>query len=237
MIYGLILSAGNQSRFEIEKPKALVNIGSKPLVEYSVQYLTPYCDKIYIVCNENNKHYFDKYYTIVISSGKGSGDAVLSALEELPLIEGDKCFIQWGDSYCNFEVVKCTFMQGIYSNDTVFIPCEIVDKPYVQLEQIGNNIEVRFSKFNETITRGYHDLSLFFGSALYIKKCLETYRNMITVDGQYRHKHGNEMEFLDAFNEVGMKGQVIPVIYHRCFSFNRLSELSDYTCNLNENNI
>ena len=236
MIYGLIFSAGNQKRFELETPKALIPLGSKPLLKHNIEHLYSYCNRIFVVCSDSNKDYFEDYDKIVITSGKGCGDAVLSALDELPLIKGDKCFIQWGDSYCNFEVVKRTFMQGMTS-DCVVIPCETVDNPYVQLEQFGDRISVKFSKYDEITNKGFHDLSLFFGDACYIKDCLEEYKRQIFKSGNYIHKHGNEMEFLDLFNEVGMKGTIIPITYHSCFSFNKMSEFKDSTCILNDDTL
>lgn len=234
MIYGLIISAGKQLRFEFEFPKSLVKIGKKSLLDYNVEHLMPYCDKIFVVCSNENEKYFDKYRKIIINSGNGCGDAVLKALDELFLCNDDKCFIQWGDSYCNFDVVKKTFFNGMYVDDSVIIPCEVCSNPYVKLDQNGDNIEVTFSKYNEITSGGYHDLSLFFGNALYIKNKLQELKNKIFHNNVYIHKHGNEFQFLDVFNETDIKGSIIPIQYHRCFSFNRISEIHDYSCILKD---
>ena len=150
-----------------------------------------------------------------------AGDTILKFLNRLKT------------SSSNFEVVKTTFMQGITS-DCVVMPCETVDNPYVQLEQFGDRISVKFSKYNEPTNKGFHDLSLFFGDACYIRDCLEEYKRQIFKSGNYVHKHGNEMEFLDLFNEVDMKGTIIPITYHSCFSFNKMSEFKHSTCILDD---
>lgn len=84
LIYGLIISAGNQSRFKSTTPKALVNLGDFNLLDINISEMKPYVDKIYIVCSYNNEFYFSNYKNrIVIESGKGCGDAVMQALAML----------------------------------------------------------------------------------------------------------------------------------------------------------
>ena len=98
MIYGLIIAAGKQSRFNSEVPKALVPYKGKPLLETNIERLRKYCNIVYVVCSPENKQWFSKYDKIVIKSGLGCGDAVYNALVSLPPVSiDDSVFIQWGD--------------------------------------------------------------------------------------------------------------------------------------------
>ena len=230
MIYGLIFSAGNQKRFELDSPKSLVKIGKKPLLDYNIRNLDPYCNKIFVICNKNNESYFQDYNHISIKSGNGSGDAVLKVLSSLPLFENDKVFIQWGDSYCDPQVVKKTFLNGIFSKNIV-IPCETTTNPYVQIIPKNNNsLQIRYLKYKEYTYPGFHDLSLFFSDAIYLRKCLQEYNKKILTNKDIISSHENEFEFLDMFNFVDAKGEIIEIKYHNCFSFNKLSDLEDISC-------
>ncbi len=225
MIYGLIICAGKQSRFKTDLPKALVDIKGETLLDRNIRVMYPFCDEIYTVCSVENAHYFKQVEKIVIDSGKGSGDAVWQALERLNIKKGDTCFIIWGDSMQQpliFEKLKKEY------NGIALIPTVYEERPYVQIIPTENNrVEVRFSKFNETITSGYHDLSIFYCNAYDLLEALRTLRSMIIdSEGKYVHKHGNEMDFLDAFNETGLRANICVLENYNDFSFNTLEELN-----------
>ena len=84
LLYGLIIAAGNQTRFNYDIPKALVKINDVNLLDLNINYMKSYVDKIYVVCSFNNDKYFSNDINkIVIESGKGCGDAVMKALSKL----------------------------------------------------------------------------------------------------------------------------------------------------------
>ena len=156
---GFIIAAGNQSRFKSSTPKALTKINDTTLLDLNIKYMKKYCDKIYVVCSNKNKEYFRNYDIISINSGKGCGDAVLKALNK---IKNDyNCIIKWGDAYHNDGI----YHHIMYSNE-IIIPVKYEKQPYVQIiSDKNNNIKhINFSKYNDTITEGYHDLSLFYGN-------------------------------------------------------------------------
>ena len=227
MTLGLIICAGKQTRFHSSLPKALVEYEGKPLLDLNIENMQEYCDKIYVVCSYENESYFNNYNKIIINSGNGCGYAVLRALEQLNLSENDSCFIQWGDAYLDKSVYYYT--KKDWDKVCVRIPCVKEEKPYVQLIQYEHGIRVKFSKFGETITPGYHDLSLFYGNALNIKNKLKEFENKILdKDGKYHHKHNNELEFLDIFNETDVDGQIIEFSNnYKCFSFNTIEQLNN----------
>ena len=46
----------------------------------------------------------------------------------------------------------------------------------------------------------------------------------------YIHKHGNELEFLDIFNDVSAHCNLLKVDSKGSFSFNKLSDIEKDTC-------
>jgi len=224
MIYGLIIAAGNQTRFKSEVPKALVTINNECLLDINVRNMNCYCDKVFVVCSVDNEKYFieNNYEKIIIESGYGGGDAVLKALyiiNPVPLI--DTCFIQWGDSLQDKSIYPLLIHN--YSG-TFLIPCIKEQNPYVQVIQDGNRVKINFSKYNEHITPGYHDLSIFYGDANFLLFKLLEFKQMIYKEGKFHHKHGNEMEFLDVFNETNLPATILEVDF-TSRSFNTLEEL------------
>ncbi len=229
--YGLIIAAGKQTRFTSDIPKALVKIKNTTLLDMNIENMKEYCDKIYVVCSFNNEEYFDRYNKIPIESGKGNGDAILKALD---IIDNDycNCIIKWGDAYHDKEIYK-----EINFNNKLVIPVKYEENPYVQLyTDTENNIEkVTFSKYNEKITDGYHDLSIFYVNIGYIREYLIKFANKITINGNYVHKHNNELEFLDLFNDTDIIGKIQIINDDNIFSFNTIEELNKIMENRYEN--
>ena len=222
MTYGLIISAGNQTRFASDRPKALLDTPSgETLLELNMANMHEVCDFVYVVCSHQNRVWFDTPEKIVIDSGKGCGDAVMKALQQLPLKPTDKVFIQWGDSYHKVDLYR--LLLNTYTS-RFLIPCRKEDNPYVCVVPEHNNVKVHFSKYGETCDSGYHDLSLFYGNAYRLLSYLEEFRDMIDKEGVYKHKHGNEMQFLDVFNETYMPAEIVEVSDCKGFSFNTLDE-------------
>lgn len=224
---GLIIAAGKQKRFNSNIPKALVEYEGEILVNRNINILNNYCDKTYVVVSNNNyslfKEYIDEDNLLNIGeSGKGSGDAIYEALKQLKLIDED-ILICWGDTILNSELFK-----NIPENRDkykVYIPATIEDSPYVQLK----DNKVLFKKYNDNITRGYHDSSIFIGNAsiIYIY-CIIFRVKYLNSNLEYNHKHGNEFEFLDIFNDTTLDYQVVEIEKEDDnLSFNTLEELEN----------
>lgn len=234
MTYGFIIAAGNQSRFNSELPKALVPIGisNTPLLHYNISLMREYCDYVYVVCSHSNKEYFDQYNKIyndanliAINSGLGCGDAVYKALCNVVIAFGDRCFIQWGDSIQKKSTYDKVLDYNTYSS--VVIPCTVEDSPYVQIKPNGESrVKVLFSKFGDAITRGYHDLSLFYCN------CRELYRAMGSVvsthyNGVDYDMSNREYSFLDTFNLTDITVDVLDVGEVGSNSFNTVEDLTN----------
>lgn len=230
MRFGIILSAGNQSRFKSPLPKALVKINGKVLLEENIQRMSKYCDEVFVICSFQNEQFFKKYNHIAINSGKGSGDAVLKALIEInkkhKFSKDDTCFIIWGDCLIEDQIYKQVLDNY---NNTGLIPCVFEENPYVQLKETKNNkVIASFSKFNEAITAGFHDLSLFYFNCQNLLNYLLIFqKKIINKEDNYIHKHGNEMEFLDVFNETEIEAKILEIKDYKDFSFNTVEELEN----------
>lgn len=233
MIYGLIIAAGKQSRFNSEVPKALVPYKGKPLLETNIERLRKYCNIVYVVCSPENEKWFSKYDKIVIKSGLGCGDAVYNALVSLPpvsITNDDSVFIQWGDCAVDPQVyAECLRVAKTDDSQATLIPCRLEKNPYVAIEQVLSNlINVKFSKYDKMPEQGYHDLSVFYSKSMFtLLSSLTEFRYMFFNNGKYNFpKHNNEFQFLDVFNECLTSAKIIDMTDKNleCFSFNTLEE-------------
>lgn len=226
MTYGFIFSAGKEARFASDKPKALSNIGGKCLLDTNISVLNKFCDKVFVVVSPSNKHFFDKYETIVIDSGKGCGDAVMKAMQSLDFEENDMCFISWGDCIVQEDVIEHTLM-GYKKGVDIVVPCAFEENPYVSLVQSHGYISAKFKKYGEVCKYGYHDFGTFYGVCSIILEYLETFSEKIKDGDRYKHKHGDEMQFLDIFNETEIDGLLLQIENVRPLSFNSTKELHE----------
>ena len=221
MVYGLIMCAGNQTRFSCSTPKALAKINNETIVYENFRNLKQLCDYVFVVTTEDKLYYFADYDIITIDSGLGCGDAVMKALNNLHLTPDDTCFIVWGDSLPD-EEIYIQAKNNYYGK--VVIPCVIEDNPYVQIVENNNSVNVKFSKFNDDITKGYHDLCVFYGNCKDILNHCNIFKDKYFKNNKYVHKH-NEFSFLDLFNDTNLKGEILELKGVKTYSFNTYEEL------------
>lgn len=223
-VYGIIVSAGKETRFEGERPKTLSLYKGKSFLDRNIEVLTPLCDRVVVVASKENQEWFCDYDNIAIDSGYGCGDAVMKALSSLEIGDNDECFIVWGDCLCQRARVISFFGKG--EKDRVFVPCVWEENPYVSINMNEDErLDVRFGKYGEVDGPGFHDLGFFYGNCKLILNKLNEFAQKITFEGGYRHKHGNEMQFLDIFNETKIKGVALPMSC-KSISFNSIEELN-----------
>lgn len=223
MIYGIILSAGKQSRYDDFIPKALADFNGKPLLMYNIYNMKLVCDKVYTVCSYENEKYFIDYPHITIKSGLGCGDAVLKALKIINPTSKDMVFIQWGDSIQEMNLYIA--MKKKLKSD-IILPCVKNKKPYVQVKEENGKIKVLFSKYGEQTQKGYNDLGIFYGKAKKILFYLEKYAKSVTKWCEYNTIHNNELLFLDMFNYTGIKTDLLLFNNYKGFNFNTIQEFN-----------
>lgn len=238
MNIGLIIAAGKQSRFKQQLPKCLASINGTCILDTTIASMKQFFDDVIVVCSKENEHYFKNYKYISINSGLGSGDAILKAIQHLLLkhtiTKNDNVVIQWGDALVDIRLYHKLMLSN--PNNECIIPCTIEDNPYVQLVDINGKVSVKFSKYNDKITSGYHDMCVFYSNILYLFNYLsEFYNKYFTVD-YYNHSHGNEFEFLDVFNDTDCKATILEVDNsYTTLSFNTIEELNNLGGTINGN--
>ena len=226
MTYGFIIAAGNQTRFNSNVPKALSKLGNKTCLDYTISRLNNVCDIVYIVCSKEKEDYFIDYKNIIsIESGLGCGDAVLKAFKKFNFNSNDKCFIQWGDSILE-DRIYTHLKYYSYEDSDINIACRFEHNPYVKLlsSNFNKHVDIYFSKYNEVHGNGLHDLSLFYGNPLRILKYCEIFCNKFFDGNLYKHKHGNEFNFLDIMNETDIIASVVIINKVKSYSFNTEDE-------------
>lgn len=224
MRYGFIVAAGKQTRFNMETPKALVEINGKCLLDINIDCLKLICEEIYVICSTNNESYFnDKYNKIVIDSGYGSGDAIYKALNKFEFNEDDQVIIAWGDVILNKKLVL-KFAKKV---KTAVVPCFIEENPYVQFIPIKSNISVLFSKYGDHTSTGYHDMSIFMFNANKLKNAASSFVDKYMNEDNSYNRRGNEFELLELFNE-GLPGKIIKIDRNeKSKSFNTVNEFNE----------
>ena len=226
MIIGLVIAAGKQSRFQQQKPKCLSLINNKCILDTTIENMSHICDEVLVVCSKECESYFINYKHISIESGLGSGDAIYKAInyiiDNYNITSNDYVIIQWGDALVNKELYSVLE----FLPDRCAIPCTIEESPYVQLVEFEDTISVKFSKYNDVITPGYHDMCVFSSNISYLANYLaQFFIKYFSVD-HYNHRHGNEFEFLDVFNDTDCKAKIIYVDSSLSTkSFNTVKEL------------
>lgn len=227
-IYGFIIAAGNQTRFNSETPKVLSKLKNKTCLDYTMNNMKIICDDVYVVCSKDKEDYFKDYNYIAIDSGLGCGDAVLKTLEKFKFEDDDMCFIQWGDTINEFNVYL-TLKSKHKKNCCISVACRYENRPYVKIDRDSEKkkYNVYFSKYGEVKGSGYHDLSAFYGYANSIKHFCEIFRDKFFKEDHYDHKHGNEFNFLDIFNDTYIIGNIVPMKHVRSCSFNTEDEYKE----------
>lgn len=224
MLYGLIIAAGNQTRFKSDIPKSLWPLKNGfNSMDINTQNLSILCNKVFSVVSNKNKEFFTDYNCITIESGLGCGDAIFKALDSLDLKDDDTVIIQWGDVLHVFNTIfRFLYRCDDKKTDVLNIAVEKEKNPYVAI--FPN--KVLFSKYGETVEEGFHDLSLFYGNAKYILNLCKEFRNNFFNGQTYNHIHGNEFNFLDVINDIKMNLNIVELHNVKYVDYNTIEEFN-----------
>lgn len=164
----IILAAGNQTRFEDDKPKALMPINGSTVIDLNINRLRNFVDTILIVASYSNSHYFEylKQYgsveIIEVEAGGGTGMSLARAKNDILSYDSDNYILLWSDAINTHPKILSDFVS---MPKNVFVVPTVEEKnPYVEFIQ-DYNMSIRDIKFKklkeETSDKGLHDLSIF----------------------------------------------------------------------------
>lgn len=87
LLYGIVLAAGNATRFKGEKHKSLYTMWGKEVIKYNVDLLKKYVDEVLVVIQEKDKKDFQKVLEnvkfVIQKEALGTADAFDCALQEI----------------------------------------------------------------------------------------------------------------------------------------------------------
>lgn len=180
--YGIILAAGNQKRFNSDRPKALVKYNDVSLLTYNVKLMANYVNKIIVAVNGQNYKWFSDVILeelkdfihmidiLTIEPGYGCGDAAMQVLEILgpSLKNSDECILMWGDSIQDSSKLYELMINDYRKNESKFMmvtPITLEHDPYVSWhfndDETATGIDwVKYSKSAKT-DYGYRDVNIF----------------------------------------------------------------------------
>lgn len=207
---GMVLSAGKQTRFGSQLPKALMKYNTTDTVlDINIKTMSKFCDIIYIIINKENdnslykpiKEKYNNIQLVSINSGLGDGHAVLESLKSIKYNLRDKIYLIWGDSIQDDERLFVA-TENAYNN-MFTLPLRYEKEPYVQfVVEYGLVRKVKFRKYEETTEEGYHDYSLFLFNPNVMREVLELHHKKYWKEEEQKYiNRNNELVFLDIINE------------------------------------
>ena len=235
----IILSAGKQSRFKNSLPKCLqiIDNSNTSVLDLNISMINAYTNinKIFIAYHDSMYNEFKKYeelsnvVLIPIHSQLGCGDATYHTIKKINSIYNvtpkTSAILMWGDS---IQSESCIFkhLNNIQTSFTIplYVPVVYETQPYViiEVESGSNKISgCKFSKFNEQISSGFHDLSIFLLNLKYIFRLL-TLMKIVSFDSKtkkydkinslFPYRNG-ELLFLDILNAINIAPE-------KCYNLN-----------------
>lgn len=117
MVSFIVLCAGNSSRMHSEENKNLLMLDKKPLFMHSVELFRQYSDDVIVVCKDEEKQEFLKYYPLVCSGGKNRSDSVYNGICQA---KNEICFIHDG-ARCNISKEDIDKLMDELDNIPIFL--------------------------------------------------------------------------------------------------------------------
>lgn len=181
----IILAAGKGTRMNYSKPKPLVKVFNRPIIDWIIENFKQAGIDVGLVINPKHKSYFNDYEDIKLafqSEQKGTGHAAQMALK---IIKGyDYVFIFVGDSpFVKTEIIKSMFISHKTNKNDVTILSSIFKKklfPYARI--VRNKQSKKIIKITEEFEASNTELDvkeLFCSHYLFNSEILNQYINML----------------------------------------------------------
>ncbi|MHB8097974.1 MAG: NTP transferase domain-containing protein [Sulfuricurvum sp.] len=225
----LILAAGKGSRMNSSLPKALHETLDNNNINNIYEKCSGLFDNIYVAINHSNEKVFkdninENIGIISISSGLGSGHAVLESIKSNKDLSSEFCLI-WGDAV----IFDSDIVEELIAYPSNFaIPVLQVDNPYVSFKCDSNlrAKSVDFSKYGETNSKGLQDKCIFKLDKNILLNALQNFHSCTYKDGRYITE-SSEFEFLYVIHLLSLTENVQCYITDKnsIFSYNTQEEL------------
>lgn len=178
---GLIVAAGNQTRFNLNIPKCIMPYGVTDTLTINIKTMLKVCDHVVIAVSDKfediiRRHVYDNFKddgrVIVeqIPSGKGCGHATFNALSVIfeKFKADEQVIIKWGDTIHDIPEYY-DFIKTCDNTHDLYVPCEYVKNPYTSF-LVNYDYTVYQILLKDEINKyahGWHDLSIFYIPNLY----------------------------------------------------------------------
>ena len=172
----VIPAAGRGTRLGGDTPKLLYPILGRPLIEWAVLRLQPYCRDFIVISAPDMEALVRPHlerlmrgrFTIVIQKEAcGMGDAVSLCR---PLIKTSHCIIMWVDQVALSDrtVARGVALAEQYPQANLVLPTVIREKPYIQVVRGADGRITRIAQAREEtiqVDKGENDCGIFFFKA------------------------------------------------------------------------
>ena len=204
---GIILAAGSGRRLRIHKPKGMLNIGGKPLIEYSIKNLVKAgVNNIIIVTGFKSEVYeewfmFDDRVNLVHNPEYANCGSLYSLYIGLKRAENDDVVILDSDIIYNWDEFS-EFMQDKHKNsmlatnvpegrhDACYIKTDLSDN----LEKVSKNINYVNLKEDE---KSWEYIGITKSSAQSIPLIIDYADNLFSSTGNLDHEYDYAFESID----------------------------------------
>lgn len=141
----VVPAAGRGTRLGFALPKILYPVAGRPVLEWLLDFLEPYCARLVFVLSPDGaapvKRELDRlvpgrYDVVIQETPKGMGDAVELAL---PAIHTRNAAIVWGDQVAlrRSSVEACLRLHAGLPDTALTCPTVFRDEPYIHFERDG----------------------------------------------------------------------------------------------------
>lgn len=195
----VIPAAGHGSRLHYDRPKILYPIAGRPIVQWLIDLLAPYCRRIVLVLSpagrapveaELNRYFPGRYDIAIQEVATGMGDAVELAL---PAVKTRNVAIVWGDQVAlrPSSVERCMRVHAGPLDPDITCPTVFRDHPYVHFDRDSADhiTGMRQSREGDTMPEiGESDTGFFCFKTDVLRQLLQEFRHGAQQSGTVTHE-------------------------------------------------
>lgn len=172
----IIPAAGSGSRLGANRPKALVELGQTPLIDFVLRALPSEVQRVVVVVNPSQLNKFEKWRNSICRSLQimfaiqpeptGSFDAVCCGLKEIYKSHEDSVIVVWSDQVgVSTKTLFNVWNELQSARAKLVLPLIQTDSPYVSVDldkDTGRVVRIQRVRDGHTpITNGFADLGVF----------------------------------------------------------------------------